>query len=574
MVKFKRIFWKNFLSTGNAGNEIQLDKVPNTIITGKNGFGKSTLLDSISFALFGKPFRSINKPLLVNSINGKQCLVEVEFDVDTKQYKVIRGMKPNVFEIWCDGKLVNQESATKDYQKILEQQILKFNYKAFTQVVVLGSAIYTPFMKLPAAQRREVIEDILDIRIFSVMNTLLKDKTTETKQSLDNLETAIRNTKTQIEAQKKLVQTISDARSANMAIIQEKINENLQQIELTNAQIEESKKKLEDIKSKMPNKTELDSRMREFTKLSSKYRNNLEQCNTHKEFFDSNHVCPSCEQEITDSHKEKIISELDSKALEYEETLSKLESCHEKLASKIKLHDDLIVEYNTESVNLSTLQNTISFINEQVTKLNKELTNLNSNNTDLKEEKSKLREMAKTALEAVEEKTKLLEERNLQEIGSVLLKDNGIKTKIIREYLPLMNVVINKYLNAMDLFIKFELDENFNEVIKSRHRDTFSYDSFSEGEKNKINTSIMLAWRQIAKMKNSINTNLLIMDEIMDSSLDNSSVDMLMDVLSQLGENTNIFIISHRSENINDMFDRTIEVTKINDFSVLKEIEV
>lgn len=571
MLKFKRIFFKNFLSTGNAGNEIQLDKVSSTIITGGNGNGKSQIEDSITFALFGKPFRNINKAGLINSINGKQCLVEIEFSVNGKDYKVVRGMKPNKFEIWCDGKLLNQDSATKDYQKILEQQILKLNYKTFTQVIILGSASYTPFMRLTAAQRREVIEDILDIRIFSVMNSILKDKITITKQKISQLENDIKLTKTKIESQKHLIQTISDAKKHNVKNIQNKIKENQESLGLTNQEIQTLTEEIKSLNSSLPNKSTINFKLTEYNKLSSKFKNKIEQCNTHKEFFNVNNVCPSCEQDIQESHRVKIISTLEEKTKEYEDNLKHLEECHEKITESFNKYEECFSLIQDKNLKLNTLNSNATFINNQIKSLEEELVQLKSDTSDVSIEKKKLKEMAERALSYVEEKTDLLEERNIQEIGSMLLKDNGIKTAIIREYLPVMNSIINKYLGLMDLYIKFELDESFNEVIKSRHRDAFSYESFSEGEKNKINTSIMLAWRQIAKMKNSVNTNLLILDEIMDSSLDSNAVELLMGVLSELGEDTNLFIISHRTENTMDKFDRRIEVTKINDFSVIRE---
>lgn len=572
MIKFTRIYWKNFLSTGNAGSELELDKYQSTLIVGKNGNGKSTIIDAICFALFGKPFRNINKPQLVNSINQKNCVVECEFEIGNKKYKVVRGIKPTKFEIYCDGKLLNKESALKDYQKILEQQILKLNYKTFTQVVILGSAAFTPFMQLSSSQRREVIEDILDIRIFSIMNSILKDKILESKDTINYLESDLKVIKTSVSSQQRLIQTISDAKTESINSIREKIKQNNEDLNSVNSEIEEVIREIDSLKSSLPDKKELDSNLKEVNRMISKFKTKIESSLNHRNFFIENDTCPSCEQNIEHSHKDVIISNIDKNLESYNEKLSKLDSFLSVSNRKLSIYDEVYGLISDSNIKLSNLNNTARYINNQITELNNDIEKIQSDTSDINLEKTKLKDLSNKALDLINRKTQLLEERNLQEISSTLLKDNGIKTAIIREYLPIINSLINKYLACMDVFIKFELDESFNEVIKSRYRDTFSYSSFSEGEKLKIDIAILFAWRQIAKMKNSVNTNLLIMDEIYDSSLDASSVESLTSILGDMADNTNIFIISHRSDSMYDKFDRVIEAVKVNDFSTLKTI--
>lgn len=569
MIVFKSVEWMNFLSTGNSANKVLLDKSPTTLIIGKNGEGKSTILDALCFSLFGKPFRNINKSQLVNSINNKKCLVTIEFSVGTKQYKVIRGIKPNIFEIWCDGEMINQDSASKDYQKVLEQQILRLNYKTFTQVVILGSASFVPFMQLPSHQRREVIEDILDIKIFSTMNQLLKQKAQETKDEILKIESDIKNAKSKVESQTQLIKTISEAKTDSINKIEAKIAENLAHVETNQTDIDNIVSEISLLKGKITSKEKITQDLEKAKTVKSKLSQKIETCEHHTEFFSDNDVCPSCSQDIPEEHKSKIVQDLNKKVLEHNSQISELESILENLNAKLSNINDIVSQITDKNIELSTKNSTITLLNRQIKQLEAEIEDSKADTSNLDEEKRKLKELAEDAMEKIKTKTALSEQRSLEEVASILLKDTGIKTAIIREYLPAMNKLINKYLNAMDAYIHFELDEAFNEIVKSRYRDEFTYASFSEGEKMRIDLAILFTWRQIAKMKNSVNTNLLILDEIFDSSLDTSGTDYFLNLMNQFGENSNIFVISHKGDQLFDKFRSVIRFEKRNDFSVI-----
>ena len=571
MIIFESIEWKNFLSTGNSSNKILLNKSTTTLIIGKNGEGKSTILDALCFALFGKPFRNINKGQLINSINGKNCLVEIKFNVNSKNYKVIRGIKPNKFEIWCDDVLVNQDAAAKDYQKVLEQQILKLNYKTFTQVVILGSASFVPFMQLSSGQRREVIEDILDIRIFSTMNQLLKEKASDTKSEIAQIENKVANAKTKVEAQNAIIKTIQDARSNNIRSIEEKIERSLKEVERNQLEVDDLVRQIADLKGKIEGQEKVKSDLKKAEEVRSKFLQKVETCEHHKEFFDSHDVCPSCSQDIPDEHKQKIIHDLNAKIADQNSKVQELEEVLKSLNSRLENYNEIISKITEKNIELSTKNSAVSIINRQISDLEREVESHKADTTNVDAEKAKLKQLAADAMELIKKKTALQEHRNLEEVAGLLLKDTGIKTAIIREYLPVMNKLINKYLNAMDAYIHFELDESFNEIVKSRHRDEFTYASFSEGEKMRIDLAILFIWRQIAKMKNSVNTNLLLLDEIFDSSLDTAGTDYFLNLMNQLGDNTNIFVISHKGDVLFDKFRSVIKFEKRNDFSVIAQ---
>ena len=568
MIIFKKVSYKNFLSTGNASNTIVLNKSHTTLVIGKNGEGKSTMLDAICFSLFGKPFRNINKPQLINSVNGKQCLVEIEFSISDKDYKVIRGMKPNIFEIWCNGVLMNQDAAVKDYQKVLEQQILRLNYKTFTQVVILGAASFVPFMQLPSHQRREVIEDILDIRIFSIMNQLLKAKSQDTKEEIQRIEDAVTLAKEKVNAQKKLIATITDARDSTVERMEEKIREALAQIEAAQIQQESLESDVGKLNDEVSHESSIKSDLKKISVAKAKLESRYDSIQEKISFMEESEECPACAQKIPHEHKHRTIGEAQEALSKYEDEKKTLETCLEKLNTKLEKISELNRELTQKNIELSTVHNTISLLNKQVAQMNKEMRDHEKDTSDLDVEKEKLKTLAADAMTMLEAKTALGDQKNLQEIASLLLKDSGIKTAIIREYLPVMNKLINKYLNIMDSYIHFELDESFNEVIKSRFRDEFTYTSFSEGEKQKIDVALLFAWRQIAKMKNSVNTNLLILDEIFDSSLDSSSTELLMMLLEQF-DDCNIFVISHRGDVLFDKFHSIIKFEKKNDFSIM-----
>jgi DNA repair exonuclease SbcCD ATPase subunit len=505
---------------------------------------------------------------LINSINGKNLLVECEFVIGTKEYKIIRGMKPNVFEIWCNGIMLNQDAAAKDYQNVLEQQILRLNFKTFTQVVILGSASFVPFMQLPAHQRREVIEDILDIRIFSVMNSLLKDRMQATKEEIVRVEDAVALAKEKVNAQKRLIETLNTAQENAIGKLESKIRETLLEVETATSKQNILQSEVTGLIEAASSEHDIKADVRKATSAKSKIDAKHSQLYEHIEFFEDNSVCPSCSQDIPHSHKEKTINGLQENLTVYETEKSVLESALEKLNDKLDKISEVNRQLTQKNIDLSTVTNTISMLNRQISQLNTDIREHKEDTVNVDEKKAELRELAENAMAMIELKTSLSEQKNLHDIANLLLKDTGIKTAIIREYLPIMNKLINKYLNTMDSYIHFELDESFNEVIKSRFRDEFTYASFSEGEKQKIDVALLFAWRQIAKMKNSVNTNILIMDEIFDSSLDINSVELLTTLLSGLSD-TNIFVISHRGDGLFDKFHSVIKFEKKNDFSVM-----
>jgi len=569
MIVFKSVQWKNFLSTGNSPNKVLLNRSQTTLIIGKNGEGKSTILDALCFSLFGKPFRNINKGQLVNSINGKGCVVEIEFDINGKEYKIIRGIKPNVFEIWQDGEMINQDAASRDYQKILEQQILKLNYKTFTQVVILGSASFVPFMQLPTTQRREVIEDILDIRIFSTMNSLLKEKVQETKDAITTIENEISTAKTKVDSQTQLIKTITEAKTSAIESIGAKISANSTEILHAEGEICTILEEINTLKASINDKETVAEDIDKAKSIRSKLLQKIETCEHNTEFFSEHDVCPSCSQDIAEEYKEGIIKDLNEKMLDNNTKIGELEIILTNLNTKLSKINEVVDQITTKNIDLSTRNSTITLLNKQVRELEAETQRVKSDTTNIDEEKGKLKDLAKEAIAKIGQKTQLQEQRNLEDVANILLKDTGIKTAIIREYLPVMNKLINKYLQAMDAYIHFELDEAFNESVKSRFRDDFTYASFSEGEKMRIDLAILFTWRQIAKMKNSVNTNLLLLDEIFDSSLDTAGTDYFLNLMNTLGENSNIFVISHKGDQLFDKFRSVIKFEKRNDFSII-----
>ena len=569
MIIFKSIEWKNFLSTGNAANKVLLNKSNSTLIIGKNGEGKSTILDALCFSLFGKPFRNINKGQLVNSINGKGCEVTVEFTIGSKEYKVIRTIKPNKFEIYCNDVLMNQDAAARDYQKVLEQQILKLNYKTFTQVVILGSASFVPFMQLNSYQRREVIEDILDIRIFSTMNQLLKEKALETKNEITTIESELSNAKAKVDAQQKLIKTISEAKAEVVAGLQAKITTNSATVLQVQSEIQQLASDIAELSGKIVSKDTLVDEIDTAKSVKSKLSQRVETCSHDAEFFTNNDTCPQCSQQIPEDYKTKIIHDLHVKMKDNNSKIDELETVLSGLQGKLSNINVIVNQITDKNIQLSTKNSTVALLNKQIKELEEEISDAKADTTNVDEEKAKLKTLAKEAMEKINLKTSLQEQRNLEEVASLLLKDTGIKTAIIREYLPIMNKLINKYLNAMDAYIHFELDESFNEIVKSRYRDEFTYASFSEGEKMRIDLAILFTWRHIAKMKNSVNTNLLLLDEIFDSSLDTAGTDYFLNLMNQLGDNSNVFVISHKGDQLFDKFHSVIKFEKRNDFSII-----
>jgi DNA repair exonuclease SbcCD ATPase subunit len=571
MIKFKSCKWKNFLSTGDDYIEVQLNKSPTTLIVGQNGAGKSTLLDGLSFGLFGKPHRDIGKYQLVNSINGKKTIVEVEFDIGNAEFKIVRGIKPNKFEIWQNGNMINQASNVRDFQKFLESNILKLNHKSFHQVVVLGSSSFIPFMQLPAWSRRAVIEDLLDIQIFSKMNMLLKERNSKIRDELIDINHQIDLYKTKMESQEKY---IKDLQSINKDMIEQKRNS-----------IEDHKTVIEtlfnDSKSAGKNLTALISaeeksqalfmdRMSDIKSAQTQNNNKIKNLVKDARFFEDNDSCPTCEQDINDNIKKEKLDGIKKSAADVQTNIKTIQqevviAEHEGVDIKNKLN-----ELRQRQQRINSNNDKISVIQREVNKVQKEIDNLAGQTGDLKGAKKELSDLRNSKDKSTEKKLAYVEERTYNEVIGEMLKDTGIKTKVIKQYLPVMNRLINNYLQVLDFFVAFHLDENFNETIRSRHRDSFNYASFSEGEKQRIDLSLLFTWRQIAKMKNFASTNLLILDETFDSSLDVDGVENLTKILSTLDDDSNVFIISHKGDMLENKFRSKIEFFKHKNFSKMK----
>ena len=558
--------WKNLLSTGNYFTEIKLNNKTNTLVVGENGSGKSTMLDALCFGLFGKAFRNVNKPNLLNSINNKDCVVEIEFDTSNKSYKIIRGIKPNKFEIFCDGELLNQDAAARDYQDYLEKFILKLNYKSFTQIVILGSASFTPFMQLSPADRRAIIEELLDIQIFSSMNSILKDRMAVNKEHLSEGKLKTDNAKSKIEMQEKHIEDMKQNNQELILSYQSEVSNNEIEISKLNTSISETQNIISELQQTITDKAEIQGKIKKLTQLEAQIETNVGKFKKDIQFFEGHDVCPTCHQGIGDEFKQEQIGNLGTKVNELQTGLSTLE---------VKLSDLNIRlgEIANTVLQVQNCQTQVAISNSTITELNKYNGKLSDKIEALRNTKdtTKKTELALQILQGqlLEEETKLQElneEKIYLEAASNLLKDTGIKTKIIRQYLPIINKLVNKYLASFDFFVNFNLDETFKETIKSRHRDDFSYASFSEGEKQKIDLALLFSWRAVAKLKNSANTNLLILDEVFDSSLDANGTEYLMNILHML-EGTNVFVISHKGDILQDKFRSVIRFEKVKNFS-------
>ena len=556
MINFQKLRWKNFLSTGNAFSEIDFTRSPSTLVVGDNGAGKSTFLDALCYGLFNKPFRNITKPQLINSINGKDLVVEVEFSIGKKNYMVRRGSKPSIFEIYCDDIKLDQDAAVRDTQKYLEEAILKLNYKSFTQIVILGSASFTPFMQLPLGQRREIIEDILDIQIFTVMNTVLKDKQNVLKETIRDIETEVEVAKQKATLQKQYIDTLEENKANKISEIEGEINVLQSTIETDEKNTNELAKQKEGLGSPETRRRKLEGYRDKFTSQVSKIRKELD-------FYADHDDCPTCKQDIPHDFKEEIQQEKLDKISEIEKASSQMDAEFSEL-------DRLIEEYTKLDTEIMSINNDIISNQRFLQRLYAELGEAKNNVANIDDEKSKLKELAKIVTAKNTVKSEKNEEQHYLTACAALLKDTGIKTRIIKQYLPAINKLVNKYLAAMDFFVQFNLDEKFNETIKSRHRDNFSYASFSEGEKQRIDLALLFTWRTIAKMKNSAATNLLILDEVFDSSLDNNGTDYVMTLLNTIGDDANVFVISHKGDQLFDKFRSVIKFEKKQNYSVMR----
>ena len=566
MITFETIRWKNFLSTGNNFIEVSLSKKKSTLISGENGAGKTTLLDALAFVLFGKPYRNVNIDQVVNSINQKDCIVEIEFSVGSTSYRVRRGLKPKLFEIYRNDELIDQESKAKDYQRMFEETILKMNYKSFCQVVILGSTNYVPFMRLSAAERRDLVEELLDINIFSNMNTVLKSKLAECRESLKDVEHSLALINERKKAQEKQIKVLEDKAKESADNYQKEIEENqniVQQYQADNIIIES---KIEKIQEKRNALEKVD--ISEAFRAMDKEQDTITTCVKEIKFYKNNSSCTLCKQALCDEHKTSITDELNTKIEKAKKNVAKIEKIILKMKSVREEDDRLNAEILAFEKQIRENNNNISACNQYIKKMQKQITDLQVQ--DIDQERNKL-----TAIH-IEIENELLKRKSVEEevqylaYASFLMKDTGIKSKIIKYYLPIMNKTINKYLSSMDFFVKFELDETFTETIKSRHRDIFTYDSFSEGEKRRIDLSLLFAWRAVAQQKNSLNCNLLIFDEVLDGSLDDTATEYFLNILKNLGKNTNVFVISHKSKEIlQDKFTDHITFIKKNNFTKL-----
>ena len=570
MIIFEKVRWKNFLSTGNTFSEIDLLKNRTNLIIGSNGAGKSTILDALTFALFGRGFRKISKSALVNSINEKDCLVELEFSIGNNKYTVIRGIKPNKFIIYLNGEPLDQDHTVAIQQKNLEQNILRMSYKSFTQVVVLGSSTFVPFMRLPQVQRREIIEDILDIQIFSVMNDLLKDKVRENRDELYKLEGELNVQKQKIELQKNYMLELEKKTQAEVERKQNKILELEGDETVSLKAIEEHNKDAARLQLQLTELSDVSKKLKKLYSFRTKVDQKIKSHQRDQKFFHDTESCPKCGQSIGEDHKKEMI-------LSTEMKISELDSGYAELESSIKEEEDREKQFTHVSSRVIEINSAINQLNFQISSTRKiikdiegEIDELAKDNTDKKAEFEKLKDLIETSNDTKTSLTNTKKDKDTLLVASKLLKDSGIKTRIIKTYLPAMNKSINKYLQGMEFYVNFTLDENFEETIKSRYRDIFTYESFSEGEKARIDIALLLTWRSIAKLKNSVDTNLLILDEIFDGSLDQSGSSDVGWILRNFDDSTNVFVISHK-ESMSDKFDRTLIVEKPKNYSTISE---
>jgi len=571
MILFKSLKWKNFLSTGNSWTSIDFNTHKTTLVVGHNGAGKSTVLDALAFALFGKAHRNISKPQLVNTINNKNCLVEVEFNVSGSELKIVRGIKPNIFEIWKDGTMMNQSSHSKEYQKILEQNILKLNHKSFHQIVVLGSSSFIPFMQLPAQHRRDVIEDLLDINVFSKMNQLLKEKNGLLKDQLKDVDYSLELSKEKIDLQSKYIKEVEalsndqiEEKENQIFLAEDSINLLHHENSVISDEIEKISEGLEESLKKSHNKKQA------LLQYKAEFNQKISTLVKDSKFYEENDTCPTCSQDISGDLRSEKLSTAKSKASEIQKALDDVsqqsaivESDIERLnacSNEIREKTSLISSHNREIVRLQG----------QITSLSAAISNIRGNDGDVAKSKLDLENLKNQKADLFENKLYISESLNYNTVILEMLKDTGIKTKIVKEYLPVINKLVNQYLQILDFYVSFHLDEAFSETIRSRHRDNFSYDSFSEGEKQRIDLALLFTWRQIAKMKNSVSTNLLVLDETFDSSLDYEGVDNLMKIIHTLDDDTNVFVISHKGDILEGKFQNKLEFFKEKNFSKLK----
>ncbi len=568
MIVFKSLRWKNFLSTGNNWSNVDLLKDPTTLVVGQNGAGKSTMLDALAYALFGKAHRNIKNAQLVNSINKKGTTVEVIFNVAGSDFKIIRGQKPNVFEIWKGDVMINQDSHAKEYQKILEQNILKLNHKSFHQIVVLGSSSFIPFMQLSANYRKDVIEDLLDINVFSKMNGILKEKTSSLRENIKDITHNIELQSSKIESQKKYIRDIENLnnqqKQEKKALIEDYRSE-IKTLQSTNKDLSDKiNDRVDDVDKE---KRQIESAISQLNTYKTKFSTQVNKIVKEVRFFEDNDVCPTCDQSITLDVKNDRIETGKNKAKDLQEAMEKADNNLSNKQSALSIVEEEISKIREYQSNVYANNQSIDNFQKSIDRTQKEMEDTKG---DVDEEKKSLSSMEKCHSNNIENKLKLNEQFQYNQVIATMLKDTGIKTKIIKQYLPVINKLCNQFLQILDFYVHFELDEAFVETIRSRHRDQFTYDSFSEGEKQRIDLALLFTWRQVAKMKNSVATNLLILDETFDSSLDHEGVDNLMKIIYALGDDTNVFVISHKGEMLDNKFGNKVEFIKDKNFSRIK----
>lgn len=569
-IYFKGIRWQNFLSTGNQWTEVRLDRHSTNLVVGENGSGKSTMLDAILFALYGRPFRNINKPKLVNSIIGKNCLVELEFRTKDKNYFIRRGIKPSIFEVYCDDQLVDQNASSREYQEYLEKYVLQMSYKSFTQIVVIGSANFVPFMQLRANERREVIEDLLDIQIFSKMLVLLKEKISLNKERLIDCKYQVDLVNQRIELVRKHIEEMRNIQLSNRATKEAKIEQLNKDLEKNNKMFKQLNDKIKELNNLTTDFDSLNTRIEKLNKIEYDIKSKIKRATDHISFFQGHDECPTCMQDIDGEFKIKFIQGKAERKDELENSLVGVQQLVWETSKKLEKIAEVqkeISKLNNDAFKISTGS---SLIQSQVHELQSELLEENASpENDTEVDRKELTESKEKLKELNGRYRQLIEQQETYNVASSILKDGGIKSQIIKQYVPIINKLMNKYLSQLEFFVQFELDENFNEAIRSRYRDDFQYENFSEGEKARLDLALLFTWRAISKLRNSTATNLLIMDEVFDGSLDDEGTGYLLNILSSMGEETNVFVISHKGHNLLDKFENVLEFKKEKNFSQL-----
>ena len=573
MIEFKTIKWKNLLSTGNNFTEVNLNGHERTLIVGENGSGKSTILDALCFSLFSKPFRKINKSQLVNTVNCGDCKVELEFRIGKTEWKVVRGIKPNVFEIYKNGTLLDQSSATNDQQKWLEQNVLKMNYKSFTQIVVLGSSTFVPFMQLSAPGRRDVIEDILDIRIFSTMNLILKERIKINKEEVFDVENAMSLLKDKVTVQKTLIEDLRKQSQSNVSHWNENIESLKQQIAKAEEEIELDMREVDSLTFELSEGEDPTERIQNLRDFKVKFNSKIKDLTKEIKFFKGNASCPTCHQDIKFDLRDNMVSTDEDKVSKLNEALDKIAKEHKLLDKDLTERNEISTLIKESQIKIKQSLSDINWKTKKIKEIEKEIESIKTDDGSVDKEKDKLLKIIQQGREKEILRKEVINKREDLKMVSEFLKDGGVKSSIIRKYLPVMNDLINKYLQKLEFYVNFNLDDMFNETIKSRFRDEFSYASFSEGEKMRIDLALLFTWREIAKLKNSVNTNILILDEIFDSSLDTNGTQDFMKILYNITDGNNVFVISHKGEQIVDKFDNVIEFTKYKNFSKPKQYD-